>query len=253
MNLGLFNIFFNRKKFKKFSVAVNDFRTNYDIYDKSEYLKTIELTDIIKPNLEGNVLISDYSYRQGNVTLYELYCICAIAKSFRASSIFEIGTYDGETTLHLALNSPENAKIYTLDLPTENTKNIKFSVDSGDPQLINKKGFRTGEKFLDRKESQKITQLFADSALFDYSEFKEKVDIFFIDGAHSYDYVKTDTENAFYTLNENGIIIWHDYGNIIDVIKYLNELSSVKPLYRINRTTLAIFSNSLFVKNITDK
>jgi len=38
--------------------------------------------------------------------------------------------------------------------------------------------------------------LFGDSASFDYSPYHGRVDLFFIDGAHSYEYVRSDTLNA---------------------------------------------------------
>ena len=123
---------------------------------------------------------------------------------------------------------------------------MKQKLDAGDPQLVAKKGFRIGECFLERKESEKVIQHLSDSAKFDYLPFNSKIDLFFIDGAHSYEYVRSDTENALNTIKPGGIILWHDYTNVIDVTEYLNELSSTKPIYRINHTSIAVYSPTLF-------
>lgn len=229
---------------------VNDFKESYNLSEKSNFLKTVELKDIIKQSSGGNkVLIENWVYRQGNVSLYELYCLASIAGCFKPASIFEIGTFDGRTTLHFALNTPETTTIHTLDIPPEELSKVKLKLDEGDPQLVDKKEFRIGEKFLNRPESKKITQHLSDSAKFDYSGFQNSIDIFFVDGAHSYEYIESDTYNALKTLKDSGIILWHDYGNVIDVTEYLNNLSLTKrmsaPIYRINHTSIAICSNAL--------
>lgn len=244
--LGFVNIFTNRKKFKEFSSSVNDFKSTYGILDKSRHLKTVELEDIIKsPGTKNKIIIENWTYRQGNVSLYELYCLSALARQFNPPQIFEIGTFDGRTTLHFALNTNSSTRIHTLDLPPGEIKNTALKLDAGDPQLVDKKGFRIGECYLDREESGKITQHLSDSAKFDYSPFHSLIDLFFVDGAHSYDYVKSDTENAMKTVKPDGIILWHDYTNVIDVTEYLNELSLSMPIYRINHTSLAIYSPTL--------
>jgi hypothetical protein len=244
--LGYIDILFNRKKFKKFSSSVNDFETNYALTIDSDFLKKIELSDIIKANSINKIIIENWNYRQGNVSLYELYSLSSLAKHFAPKVIFEIGTFDGRTTLHFALNTGDATQINTLDLPPEDLHNVKLKLDSGDPQLVDKKQFRIGECFIDRAESKKITQHLSDSAAFDYSPFAGKVDFFFVDGAHSYEYIKSDTENALKTLSDKGIILWHDYGNVIDVVEYLNDLSKTLPICRIDQTSLAVYSKALF-------
>jgi len=244
--LGYIDIILNRKKFKKFSVAVNDFSINYELSEKSGILKTVELYDLMNKNdTTDKVLIENWDYKQGNVTLYELYTLCSVANFLKPSTVFEIGTFDGNTALHLALNTPDYTIIHTLDIPPEELEKTTLKLDSGDAQLIEKKGFKTGQCFLNKEASKKIIQHLSDSAKFNYSEFVNKIDMFFVDGAHSYEYIEADTNIAFETIRENGIILWHDYGNVSDVADYLNELSKSKTIYRINNTSLAIYAPKL--------
>ena len=42
---------------------------------------------------------------------------------------------------------------------------------------------------------------------------QKQVDLFFIDGAHSYQYVRQDTLNAFQTCHQGNMIVWRDRAN----------------------------------------
>jgi len=73
----------------------------------------------------------------GNVRISELGILSALAANCEDfTNIFEIGTFDGRTTLNLALNSPMKCMIYTLDLPPDS--NTKFEVDPGERHMIDK-------------------------------------------------------------------------------------------------------------------
>ena len=173
------------------------------------------LTDISEPK------IAETEHKNGNVSFTELQYISKIVKYYKPETIFEIGTFDGRTTLNMALNAPE-AKIFTLDLPKQDLAKTKFRVKTGDLEFINKN--QSGVRFIGTDEGERITQIYADSAQFDYSKFENKIDLIFIDGSHTYDYVISDTIAAMKLLrNRKGVIIWHDYG-WFEVIKALNEL-----------------------------
>jgi predicted O-methyltransferase YrrM len=89
--------------------------------------------------------------------------------------------------------------------------------------------------FEDADVKNKITCLFGDSAEFDFSPFRRKADFFFIDGAHSYDYVKSDTFNALKCCHPGSVIAWHDYGRsgVNGVTKWLHELAKENKIYSI--------------------
>jgi len=54
--------------------------------------------------------------------------------------------------------------------------------------------------------------IYADSRKLDWFSLG-KFDLIYIDGDHAYDAVRSDTANAFQSLNENGVIVWDDYAN----------------------------------------
>jgi predicted O-methyltransferase YrrM len=177
---------------------------------------------------DRNIRISvcEPSFRLGSPTTLEILMINSLAIVHRPSAVFEIGTFDGRTTLNLAANTQQETKIYTLDLPKEKIGDTKLRLAGNDPGMIDKN--ISGSSFLNQPEAKKITQLYGDSASFDFSRFYGQIDFIFIDGSHSYDYVKSDTEQALKLLkNKKGVIIWHDYGRRwAGVTRALNELYS---------------------------
>ena len=87
---------------------------------------------------------------------------------------------------------------------------------------------------------KKIKVIFQDSKKLDISNFKNKFDLIFIDGGHTYSCVKNDTEKSFEMVKNNGLIFWHDYNpmkrSASDVVKYLDEISDKHNIFHIKRT-----------------
>lgn len=193
---------------------------------------------------EIQVSFPDISPQDVKVTFLELYYLCAIAKYIEAQNIFEIGTFTGATTLHMATNTDTNVRIFTLDLPPSLMDSTMFPISKSDLEFTENR--QSGEKFKGSDVEYKITQFLDDSAAFDYSPFYGKMDLIFIDGSTQYEYVKMDSENAFKMLSKKkgSTIIWHDYGNGLGfegVANALHELAKTKPLYRIRKTAFAAF------------
>lgn len=126
--------------------------------------------------------------------------LCAIPLGIKAEKIFEIGTYLGRTTVNLAYNIGEDARIYTLDLPKQ-----LFSSFQNTP-------FEAGKHIKEHKEiANKVTQLFGDSRTFDFSPYYNQIDLMFIDGDHRYENVLNDGKIALKCVKNGGFIIWHDF------------------------------------------
>jgi len=178
----------------------------------------------------------------------ETHFLATLVKEVNPQAIFEIGTYNGFTTLHLAINSPESCKIFTLDLPPDYNI-LKAKKLSYDDLLVIKLSQKTiNQRFYKKHALEgKITELYGDSATFNFSDYYGKMDVVFIDGNHSLEYVRSDTENAFKMLSPKGIIVWHDYDYIIhkDVFLFLNDLAKKYPIYSVPHTRFAIYGKNI--------
>ncbi|MCQ9204966.1 MAG: class I SAM-dependent methyltransferase [Omnitrophica bacterium] len=241
--LGLYPLIAPRKT-RRFFRTIGDAILKYDtshvssqILQCKKIIPYAELDELFPKIKTIPMLIMPGKYPdEGGLTLYELITVCAICKYIKPSKIFEFGTFKGNTTLHLTLNSPDRCEINTLDLPPEIRGDTLFPVEDGP---ITGMSFSVGEKYQGSSLENKINQLYGDSAPFDYTRFYGSMDLIIIDGNHQYDNVKSDSENAFRMLNPEGIILWHDYTLLPDhrgVIQYLNELSSTLKLIRIADT-----------------
>jgi hypothetical protein len=199
-----------------------------------------DLFELIPTSTE--VKLCNFRSRDGNVTAFELLAISSIVSAELPKVLLEIGTFDGNTTLQMAANSPDGSIIHTIDLPAS-------TLDTKEPLLLSDVAYIVDEskknrKFLGTKVASKVTQHYGDSTSYDFQRFLNhgKVDFAFIDGGHSYECVKSDTENVLKILSPNGVIVWHDYNpHWLGVYRYLNELSNKIPIIHIGDTTLAFY------------
>jgi hypothetical protein len=173
--------------------------------------------------------------RAGGVRVDELVIISAIVRHLKPKRLVEIGTAEGRTTLNLALHSPQDSEVITLDLPPDASPAKPESGcdyrQMGIPE--------PGVLFKNHPLSQKIRLILADSTKFDWKPYEGGVDFVFIDGAHDYESVKKDTENALKIVKIGGVILWHDYGVVDGVTKCLNEIATQLPICFISGTSLA--------------
>jgi hypothetical protein len=175
----------------------------------------------------------------------EAWILCMISKV--SYNIFEFGTCSGKTTFLLGLNSPEDAKITTLTIKSDE----KLSILNNESKSAFQNIFHESEyeefMFTNTYVQKKINVRFINSLKFDENEFKDKCDLIFIDGGHTYSIVKNDSEKALKMISKKGYIFWHDYvpgkRSSKDVYRYLNELSKTHKLFSIPNTTLVYFKN----------
>jgi hypothetical protein len=169
--------------------------------------------------------------RDGNVHLGELGVLAQAAAAVPAGSIVvEIGTYDGRTTLNLAVNAPET-RVVTLDLPPD--ESALYALAHGERQYVDKP--QPGARFracdpVWEEAAQRITQVLGDSATFDWAPYRGRAGLVFVDGSHAYDYVRKDSETAMRLVARGGMVIWHDYGRWEGVSRALEELEAERRL-----------------------
>lgn len=168
-----------------------------------------------------------------NVSWEEICIISQIIEIIAPKRIFEFGTFDGRTTIHLALNAPDDALTYTLDIQSGD---FEFSNDN-----IYFEKIRVGEQVFASSVGSKIVMLTGDSKTFDFSSFMENVDFVFIDADHSYAAVINDSEIACKMVRPGGIVVWHDYLLISDVTKAIVDIYKAKPLVNLKGTSLVVW------------
>ncbi len=167
--------------------------------------------------------------------------LALICRALQPRTVFEIGTLYGYTALLFALNSPPDAVVHTLDLPPGADFALRTTIIDVRHAAAHHKTERL--LFHGHPLESRIKSLQADSARFDFSPWQAKVDLFFIDGSHSYDYVRSDTERALGCCRSGSVILWHDYGKwgVNGVSKLLHELSREYPqLCRLPGSSLAV-------------
>lgn len=196
-------------------------------------LPTVDILSVC-PNLQET--ISPYTYLDGGSTLADLALLKGLARQFNNCHYFEIGTWRGESVANV---SQVAAQCVTLNLPDQTMREIGLSEDY------------IGLHRYFSKHLQNVTHLQHDSTTFDFSAYAQQYDLVFVDGDHHYDSVKKDTTNAFKLLkDEQGIIVWHDYGNTPadvrwDVLKGILDGTPAENrqyLYRVSNTLCALYT-----------
>lgn len=170
-------------------------------------LATID--ELIADRIPQFSIIDRNAIADGNVTSFELDVISSLVRHKQPRTSFEIGTFDGRTTLHIAANGAPDGKVFTLDLPASEVNKTRFELELNEDNFVKKAS--SGDRFAKSEFRSKITQLYGDSATFDFSPYIGQVDFMFVDGSHAYQYVMQDTATALKLVKDGGTILWHDY------------------------------------------
>lgn len=171
-----------------------------------------------------------------SISLLEGAALVALMKSVQAKRVFEFGTYKGVSTTQMAMNLSPDGLIYTLDLPEEGSAKAALRISKESERAI---ADETGKGSLIPKDLfRQIVFLKDDSARFDPTPFEGTMDLVFVDGAHSSDYVQNDTEKGWRMLREGGVMAWHDcVPTHPEVVKHLRAWTP-QPIL-VHGTTLA--------------
>jgi predicted O-methyltransferase YrrM len=167
----------------------------------------------------------------------DMLALCQLCSILKPKVVFEIGTLHGQTALHFAMNGAD--QVLTLDLPSGCEASALHTTTTDQDHKEDYSNQRM--EFAGTDWQNQIQRLFGDSATFDYSPYYGKVALFFIDGAHSYEYVRSDTLNALRCLEPGGVIAWHDFGRrgVNGVSLWLRELNRIVPVNAIPGGSLA--------------
>jgi hypothetical protein len=182
-------------------------------------------------------------YEDGMLPLHEAMALLSILAVENPGEVLEIGTYMGHTTKAMAENL-DNSIIHTVDLPPD------FSVypeaEDGPPKddfhLIGQRV--VGREFKRQPIEARIKQHLGDTAVMDFHEFGNPT-FFFIDGSHTYEYCKQDSEKCFALCGGVGTFSWHDCDEgHPGVVKFISEWRALgRNIARIEGTTIAYWKS----------
>lgn len=197
-----------------------------------QQLSAIQFTDII-PNF--NETLHTWSFLGGGSMPTDIMLLKSLANNIKNCSYFEIGTWRGESVVNVAETAKE---CYTLNLSKKEITDLGLSEKYADLH-----GFFS-------KKTENIMHLFGNSISFDFEQLQKKFDLIFIDGNHTYEFVKKDTESVFkHLVHENSIVVWHDYAFHPEKVRYevlAGILDGIPPtkkenLYHVSNTMCAIY------------
>jgi hypothetical protein len=177
----------------------------------------------------------------GGTQVDELAILAAVACALQPSAVFEIGTFFGRTTSVFILNAP-NARVFSVDLPLDTRPESLSGTGYLDTDVVLVTRRRVGALLHDVGLAGQYTQILCDSRTLDPSGHAASVELAFIDGAHTAEYVRNDTEKVAAMMAERGLVFWHDYGGVGrfgDLTAYLEMLARRIDVYRVPGTTLA--------------
>mgnify|MGYP001546997536 CR=1 FL=1 len=142
--------------------------------------------------------------------------------------IVEIGAWYGKTTFELAVRFPEK-QFYTVDWLENVISDREQKARAIEEDLC---------KYA--KMLPNVQYFYKDSTKLDYSKF-DNITMVFIDGDHSYNGCKADTELALKNLPSGSIIAWHDFGvSCFGVTEYIKkEISPKYQVYKFENTKVA--------------
>lgn len=169
----------------------------------------------------------------------ELVYLALLTRHLDPKHIFEIGTFRGRTALNFALNCSPGAMVHTLDLPLDGAVGPAHAADRN---IVQRRV--TGADYRDKDGAERIEQLYGDSTRFDFAPYHARMDMVFVDGAHHYDAVKSDTEQALKMVRPGGYIVWHDfanYGDYNDVTRAVLDLLPAGEVIQIGSSQLALY------------
>ena len=183
--------------------------------------------------------------------------LAALVKRHQPQRIFEIGTFRGVTATTMAANAPSGSVLYTLDLPPHLSAgeiagtHYAGNTKSGFHKLAGAHAARDVGRLIGTHSGPgRIEQLFGDSTTFDFSAFENSIDLFFVDGCHTYANAIADTRAAWRCLKPGGLIVWHDYP-WPDVERAVAD-AKIGPVTAIADTNLAYASKPHLLEAIAD-
>jgi len=210
---------------------------------------------LIKPqagNTTFQAIIPTINDGRGGLTFLETAIVVALLKVVNPQNIFEFGTFLGATTVTLAMNSSEDARITTLDIAPEELAQIQLRDAkpwAEEDNAIRDFSVQKGGTVIDQADDacrSKITRVLQNSLTLDTKQrgYRGNFDFIFVDGGHDYRSVKNDTEKSLEMMrSDDSIIVWHDFNSAVHtgVTQYVSEFSRARRVMHVGDTMIAFY------------
>jgi predicted O-methyltransferase YrrM len=187
----LYERFYDLNQVRK--VEIDKFERAGFVYDDSCKKLNLILAELGKP---------DFASQKGMGSVHWI-LFCCLNNVAAINRIFEIGTFDGETTLILSKIFP-NADIVTMDLPDDDPI---FATSYNRENAAYRRDFKERQQ---RNLSSKRIKFYQKNSFFVQEIIDQKFDLVWIDGGHLYPEVAWDICNAYHLCNPGGWIMCDD-------------------------------------------
>jgi hypothetical protein len=197
-------------------------------------LPTVDLLELF-PDFDETV--DPYSFLGGGSLPIDLALLKALARGYPDCKYLEIGTWRGESVSNVA---SVGATCTSLSLSAREMEELGFFPA----------GFAETHRFFSRTVPN-VTYIEHNSLTYDFSQLKDRFDLIFVDGDHTYAGVRSDTANVFKLLrDERATIVWHDYAFHPESVRWevlAAILDGTPPerrgkLYHVSNTMCAIYT-----------
>jgi hypothetical protein len=218
-------------------------RTNNRLEKELNTIPEISLDEILGVR-KTSIRLAVQKYEGGMLPTHEAMALLSILTAENPKEVLEIGTFMGHTTRAMAENLP-GSLIHTVDLPPDfsKDKDLNDGPPKDDFHLIAQRV--VGREYKGQPVESHIRQHFGDTAVINFQELG-KPDFFFIDGSHTYEYCKQDSEKCFALCQRAGTFLWHDcdtgHPGVIQFVKEWRGLG--RSIVRIEGTTLAYWKSA---------
>ena len=125
--------------------------------------------------LSASPSLDKFTFLGGGSLPTDILLLTSLAQNIDNCSYFEIGTWRGESVIHVSAFAEE---CYTLNLSKEEIIAEVLPEKYADLHAVLSEG------------KENITHLFGNSLSYDFASLNKKFDLIFIDGNHKYDFVK---------------------------------------------------------------